>query len=209
MRITPVATALTIAALALTACGSSGTTDEGKQASSNPPAASAPPQPPEVKALALGKTAHTAGSNHPVAGSGGGVLDLTPTSVVYVPSGTGQTPVNGTYAVVAYKARSATAVAAAETAPAENGGWQWIAPDGQAVSTMDGDATSVTPDGFLGSGAVALGSYQWRSQAFDLTKAQHGGQLVYTDGEGKTYRWKMPSTDAGSEVAKLKKALAG
>ncbi|MFK8844661.1 hypothetical protein [Streptomyces sp. Ac-502] len=207
MRITPAVTVLAAACLSLTACGSSGAPDEKE--GSTPPAASAPPTPPEVKALALGKTAHTAGAAHPVEGDGGGVLDITPTSVVYVPTGTGQTPVNGSYAVVAYKAKSATAVAAAETVPAENAGWQWIAPDGQAVSTMDGDATSVTPDGFLGSGAVALGSYQWRSQAFDLTKAQHGGQLVYTDGEGKTYRWTMPAKDSGPEAAKLKKALAG
>ncbi|MFH8405595.1 hypothetical protein ACH4FX_12580 [Streptomyces sp. NPDC018019] len=209
MRVTRMLAVIAAAALPLTACGGGSTEPESKASSSS---SAATPQTPEIETPTvpgLGTTAHTAGSHHPIAGSGGGVLDLTPTSVVYVPAATDQTPKNGTYAVVAYKARSSTAVAAAETAPAEGGGWQWIAPDGQSVTTLDGDATSVTPAGFMGSGPVALGSYQWRSVVFDLTAAQHGGQLVYTDGEGKTYRWQMPAKDKGPEVARLKKALAG
>lgn len=209
MRVTRMLAVLAAAALPLTACGG-GTEPESKASSSS--SAAATPKAPEIetpKVPGLGTTAHTAGSNHPVAGSGGGVLDLTPTSVVYVPRGTGETPVSGTYAVVAYKARSSTAVAAAETAPAESGGWQWIAPDGQSVTTLDGDATSVNPTGFMGSGPVALGSYQWRSVAFDLTAAQHGGTLAYTDGEGTVHRWAMPAKDSGPEASKLKKALEG
>ncbi|MEV5596023.1 hypothetical protein [Streptomyces sp. NPDC052496] len=208
MRVTRMLAVLAAAALPLTACSDSGE-PAGKMSSSS---AAVLPTAPEIetpKVAGLGTTAHTAGSNRPIAGSGGGVLDLTPTSIVYVPGSRNQVPENGTYAVVAYTARSSTAVAAAETAPAEGGGWQWVAPDGQSVSTMDGDATSVVPDGFNGSGAVALGSYQWRSVTFDLTKAQHGGTLVYTDGEGQQHRWAMPAKDSGPQAAKLRKALEG
>ncbi|OKH98162.1 hypothetical protein A6A06_28550 [Streptomyces sp. CB02923] len=155
-------------------------------------------EPPKVSGL--GTTAHTAGS-------GGGMLDLTPSSVVYVPRTKSKTPVNGTYAVVAYKARSTTAVAATETTPTANGGWRWTARDGRTVTTLTGNATSVTPNGFNGSGPVKPGSDQWRSRTFDLPKSQHGGTLAYTDGKGRVHRWAIPAKDSGPETAKLKKAL--
>ncbi|MFD0382343.1 hypothetical protein ACFQ2B_07520 [Streptomyces stramineus] len=50
---------------------------------------------------------------------------------------------------------------------------------------------------------------KWRARAFDITDAQRGGTLVYTDGEGATYEWKIPAQDSGSQVAELKKKLAG
>jgi len=68
-------------------------------------------------------------------------------------------------------------VDAAESAPIENGGWEWVAPDGQAVDTLSGNATNVTPDGYDGGGTVKSGTYQWRSVAFDITSAQQGGTL--------------------------------
>jgi hypothetical protein len=158
--------------------------------------------------LKLGTPAETAGAPHPVDGPGGEALQITPTTVVYVTAGTGETSANGVFAVVAHKAKSTKAVAASESAPIDGGGWTWLAPDGQAVDTGSGNAVNVTPDGFLGGGAIQPGSYDWESKVFDLTAAQRGGTLVYVDGDGTAFRWAMPAQDAGPEVVKLKKALA-
>ncbi|GAA4687999.1 hypothetical protein [Streptomyces youssoufiensis] len=203
-------TAITTAALlaALTACSDDSGSGDDKDAPHTEPGTSAPAEPPADtgQGLALGKAAPTIGSG------GTGSLEITPTAVTYTPTASQGMlkPTNGRYAVIAYKARAITAVAADETAPADNGGWTWTAPDGQSVTTLDGEATSVTPNGFTNSGPVNPGSYQWRSVAFDLTPAQaKGGRLVYTDGEQKTHTWTIPAQDAGPEAAKLKKAVLG
>ncbi|MEV6796703.1 hypothetical protein AB0M87_33250, partial [Streptomyces sp. NPDC051320] len=52
------------------------------------------------------------------------------------------------------------------------------------------------------------GSFVWDAQIFDLTTAQaKGGTLVYVDGEGTAHRWKAPASDAGPQVAAVKKHL--
>lgn len=200
-------TATALALLPIAACGSGG----GKAApSQDPPAASAPAAEtasPAASTPDLGTPARTTGAAHPAAGVGGGILEITPTSVVYTTTGAGQKPTNGLFATVAYKARSLTAVAAAEAAPIEGGGWQWIAPDGQAVNQLDGNTASVTPDGFTSAGPVQPGSFQWRSVTIDLTPAQRGGTLVYTDGGHTGFHWKVSAQDSGPDSAKLKKAL--
>ncbi|MEV5770097.1 hypothetical protein AB0L49_02335 [Streptomyces antimycoticus] len=80
-------------------------------------------------------------------------------------------------------------------------------PDGQAVDTLSGNATNVSPDGYTSGGTVKPGTYQQRAVAFDITTAQQGGTLTYTDGDGATWRWTMPAKDTGPELAKLKAAL--
>ncbi|HTE57076.1 MAG TPA: hypothetical protein VK698_39755 [Kofleriaceae bacterium] len=208
MRTRLIAALLLTACLPLSACGSDG--KAARSASSSPtvdssPTAGASDTSQDHK---LGTSAETIGAPNPIEGPGGGVLEITPTSIVYVTAGTGEKPANGIFAVVAYKAKSTKPVAAAETAPIDGGGWKWLAPDGQAIDTLSGNVTNVTPDGFLGGGAIQPGTYEWGSAAFDLTTAQRGGTLIYVDGAGTAYRWTMPPSDAGPEVAKLKKALA-
>lgn len=204
MRPSRIALAVLVLCLPLAACSSGG--DSSKPPTKTSGAAEpAAPTPPST--LALGGAAQTDGAEHPVNGTGGGVLEITPTTVVYTTAGSGQKPANGLFVTVAYKARSMTAVAAAQAAPIEGGGWQWIAPDGQAVDSLRGNATSVTPEGFTGAGPVQPGSFQWRSITVDITEAQRGGNIVYIDGTHHAFRWKLPAQDSGPEAAKLKKAL--
>ncbi|MFF3620079.1 hypothetical protein [Streptomyces sp. NPDC002467] len=129
--------------------------------------------------------------------------------MTYLPAGTTfDKPTQGQFAFITIKARPTTAVAAAQAAPITGGGWSWIAPDGQAIEQGNGQAFNVVAESFNAGGAVQPGSWVWDSAVFDLTKAQAGGTLVYTDGEGTTIRWKIPAEDAGAEVAQVKKELA-
>lgn len=203
MRITRIAFAALLLCLPLAACGSSG--DAKPPAKTVGPASSGASTP--AAGLALGAPAQTDGAEHPINGTGGGVLELTPTTVVYTTTGTGQKPVNGLFVTVAYKARSVTAVAAAESPPVDGGGWQWIAPDGQAINALSGNTSSVTPDGYTGVGPVQPGSFRVDATTIDISEAQRGGILVYTDGTHHAFRWKIPAQDTGPEAAKLKKAL--
>ncbi|WP_329376260.1 hypothetical protein [Streptomyces sp. NBC_01483] len=162
------------------------------------------------KTLTLGKTAQTIGAQFPAdGGPGGGALEVTPTTVVYAKTAMGNTAANGVYAIITVKDRAPNAVAAAESAPIEGGGWQWIAPDGQALDEGENDASSITPNGFTGGGMVQVGTYHWRTIAFDLAEAQRGGTIAYTDGEGTVFRWKVPAADSGPELAALKKGMEG
>jgi hypothetical protein len=198
MRTRHIAAFLLAACLPLAACG--GTDKSSGKAASDKPAASkkvdcsdtnlsqadwvkhcqgAPPQGEQSVDTSqdrpLGKAAETIGSPSPVSGPGGGVLEILPTSVVYVTKGTGQEPARDLFGVVAYKAKSTKAVAAAESAPIEGGGWKWVASDGEAVDTLSGNTATVTPDGYGGGGAIQPGTFEWRAVSFDLSKAQQGG----------------------------------
>ncbi|MGW0578592.1 hypothetical protein ACWD25_22085 [Streptomyces sp. NPDC002920] len=162
-----------------------------------------------TKTLAWGKVATTVGAMTPADGTPGGEpLEVSPTTVVYRSEAMGNTAANGVYAIITVKDR-APGAAAAESAPIEGGGWQWIAPDGQALDEGENDASSITPQGFTGGGTIPASAWKWRTVAFDLTEAQRGGTLVYTDGAAATFRWKAPSKDAGPEVAALKKGMEG
>jgi hypothetical protein len=161
--------------------------------------------------LTWGKTARTVGAQSPATGAqGGGPLEVTPTTVLYAKSAMGNTSANGTYAIITVKDRAYGRIAATESAPIEGGGWQWIAPDGQALDEGENDASSITPDGFTGGGMVKAGTYQWKTIAFDLAPAQaKGGTIAYTDGNGVVYEWKVPTTDSGPELSALKKGMEG
>ncbi|MFJ3308299.1 hypothetical protein ACIPSA_35520 [Streptomyces sp. NPDC086549] len=121
----------------------------------------------------------------------------------------GSTSVNGTFAIITVKDRATGSTVATESAPLEGGGWQWIAPDGQALDEGKNDASSITPHGFTGGGTVKAGTWQWRTIAFDLAEAQRGGTIAYTDGDGTAFRWKVPADDGGPELASVKKDMAG
>ncbi|MFJ9154280.1 hypothetical protein ACIRP7_40995 [Streptomyces sp. NPDC102270] len=162
-----------------------------------------------TQTLAFGKAAMTVGAQTPADGSAGGeALEVAPTTVVYQAETMGSVSVNGTFAIITVKDR-APAGSAAESAPIELGGWQWIAPDGQALAEGENDASSITPNGFSGGGTIPAGAYKWRTIAFDLTEKQRGGTILYTDGDGATFRWKVPAKDSGPELAQLKKGMEG
>lgn len=160
--------------------------------------------------LTFGKMATTVGAQSPADGGvGGETLEVTPSTVVYQKEAMASTSANGLFAIIAVKDR-APAGKAAESAPIEGGGWQWIAPDGQALDAGENDASSITPRGFTGGGSIPAGAWAWDTVAFDLSKAQaNGGMLVYTDGVGATFQWKVPAVDSGPELAKLKKGMEG
>lgn len=162
-----------------------------------------------TEALAFGKSATTVGAQDPADGSAGGeTLEVSPTTVVYQKKAMASVSVNGVFAIITVKDR-APAGTAAESAPIEGGGWQWITPDGQALDEGENEASNITPDGFTGGGMIPAGAWKWRTIAFDLSKAQQGGTLAYTDGAGATFRWKVPAKDSGPEIAALKKGMEG
>lgn len=204
MRIRTTAATAALLLAALTACGDSGSDDES---SAKPPTkAPASKEPNDEggvdKTPKLGDPAQTIGDG------GTGVLQITLDTIVYVKEGSGEKATNGVFAVVTMKVKAMTGAPAEQTAPITGDGWQWIAPDGEAVGFDSGNSTSITLDKYNGGGAVQPGTYQWDSEAFDLTAAQaKGGTLLYTDGEGTAYRWKMPPTDSGPRVAEVKKQL--
>ncbi|MEV0118027.1 hypothetical protein AB0H77_33105 [Streptomyces sp. NPDC050844] len=75
--------AAAVAVLLLTACG--GEDGNNDQDPATAPASEAPPTSQEKeRTLDLGRTVHTAGSNHPLEGNGGGMLGITPSTVAYV-----------------------------------------------------------------------------------------------------------------------------
>lgn len=204
VRATTAVAALLLAAL--TACGSGSDGDDAAAKPDKAPAAkesSGEPTPGTVeKSMKFGTPAQTTGDG------GTGVLEITPDTVVFTKEGGGETAANGVFAVVTMKDKAMTAVAADEPAPISGGGWKWMAADGEMIDTGGGNAFNVVMDKYNNADPVQPGAYQWRSQVFDLTPAQaKGGTLIYIDGEEKAFRWEMPSTDSGPNVAEVKKQL--
>ncbi|MFD5910200.1 hypothetical protein ACFWHL_15935 [Streptomyces massasporeus] len=204
MRVRATAATAALLLAALTACGGGDDSDSSSKPSAAPtsePAPSGKPTTAETD-LKLGEPARTTGDG------GTGVLQITPDTIVFTKKGGTETAENGMFAVVTMKDKAMTAVAADEPAPISGGGWKWMAPDGEMVDTQVGNAFNVTMDKYNNADPVQPGAYQWRSQVFDLTPAQaKGGTLIYIDGEEKAFRWEMPSTDSGPNVAEVKKQL--
>ncbi|MCD9145759.1 hypothetical protein [Streptomyces albireticuli] len=200
MRTSTVIAVCLVAALPLTACG----TERKDTSSASATASSATTgDGPERGVQPMGASAPTVGSG------GAGRLEVTPTSVVYATKAMADKPTNGLFVIVSVKDRPTSSSAVAETAPAQRGGWQWVAADGRAVGAGDGNAANVFLSGFDASGPIPAGTAKWRARAFDISERQRGGTLVYTDGQGKTFRWEIPAQDTGPQVAELKKKLAG
>lgn len=145
-----------------------------------------------------------------VGGSGTGKLEVTPTTIVYTATATGETPDHDLFATVAVKDHNTGAVTASEAAMMESGGWKWVTKQGESIDAGEGNAAfNVVPTGFEGGGDIAPGTFDWSVAVFDLTKAQvKGGTLMYVDGNSDSYRWTAPDTDTGPQVDKLKTALA-
>lgn len=207
MRVRATAIAVVLCATALTACssGDSGAESKPSAAEARSGAATSSASKPSgvEQGMELGSPAQTTGDG------GTGVLEITPDTVVYVKKGGGETAANGLFAVVTMKDKAMTAVAADEPAPIAGGGWRWMGPDGEMIGFDSGNSSSVVMDKYNNAEPVQPGSFQWRAQVFDLTKAQaKGGTLIYIDGEEKAFRWKIPPEDAGPNVAEVKKQLA-
>lgn len=174
---------------------------EGVEAGSDGSDAAAPPVDETVHVL--GDPALTVGDE------GTGVLEMTPTTVVFAKESDGDSPAKDIFAVVTVKKRPTTAAPADESSPMGPGGWQWKSPDGQALAEGDGESYNVVLGDFNASGTIQPGSFVWDAEAFDLTAAQaKGGTLVYVDGEGTAHQWKMPERDSGPQVAEVKKDLS-
>ncbi|MGK5548915.1 hypothetical protein ACSNOH_29915, partial [Streptomyces sp. URMC 127] len=160
------------------------------------------PGSPKGAALAFGEPSRTVGAGTV------GILEITPTTVVYARAVGRVTPQHGTFAVVTLLEKSLSANPADEEAPAGGGGWRWVAADGQSVPAGNGNAAKAVLEKYRHSGGIAPGTSQVRAKVFDLTPAQAGGgTLVYTDGTKSDDRWKVPAADTGPQVAEVKQQL--
>ncbi|MGK5729140.1 hypothetical protein [Streptomyces sp. URMC 124] len=196
MRTTAVTAFCLAAALSLAACSGETKAETVKSTGSSPSAAA---EGPVGEPLPMGKGTETVGAG------GGGKLDIMPTSVVYATKTATDKPARGLFAIVTVQERPMTDVAAAETTPTEKGGWQWTAADGQ----VSNNEANIFLKGFDSGGPIRSGVTQVRARTFDISNAQRGGTLSYTDGEGKTFRWTIPAQDSGPQTAQVKKVLAG
>ncbi|MFF7770417.1 hypothetical protein ACIPIU_00400 [Streptomyces massasporeus] len=161
------------------------------------------PQPSPRTALSFGKTADTAGAD------GKGTAQITPETVVYVDKAGADAPEHGLFAVVTFKAGNRAEESVTTTAV--QGGFRWKTLDGKTIKAGNSKgARSVAPVGFNdGSGkpAVRANTFQVNTVAFDITSVEKGGTLVYVDGDGVAFRWKVPATDSGPTAKALKSAL--
>jgi hypothetical protein len=203
MRTRQIAVLLFATCLPLAACSAG---EDGKPSAASSPAVVestdelAPAPSPSV--LALEEPAHTVGDG------GTGELEVTPTTVVYTKEGGGETSTYGTFAVVTVKVRNVGAVPAEEVPPMSGGGWEWIAPDGEALDAGDGQAFNVVMDKYNNAGSVQPGSFHWKAAVFDLSPEQaKGGTLVYKDGADAAYRWKVPPQTSGPQAEEVRKQL--
>ncbi|MCX5441146.1 hypothetical protein [Streptomyces sp. NBC_00063] len=160
------------------------------------------PQPRPRSTLKLGQSADTAGVG------GRGTAQITPDTVVYADSTSFGTPEHGLFAVVNYQSRNRTK--SRVTTTAEQGGLRWKASDGHTVTARNSKAaTKVAPIGFSEGGPDFTSETGHQDVAvFDIAPAERGGTLIYVDGDGTVFRWKIPASNSGSAVPALKFALS-
>ncbi|MFF9154627.1 hypothetical protein ACF1AB_20620 [Streptomyces sp. NPDC014846] len=159
------------------------------------------PKPSAQTVLKLSQSADTAGAG------GDGTMRITPDTVLYLRSTSSGTPEHDLYAIVTFSAenRSRRPV----TATTKTGGFRWKAADGHIVRAGNSkSAARIAPTGFADGGpTVAGGTFRRDTVAFDITKAEKGGTLLYVDGNGDAHRWQLPATSSGRAVSALKLAL--
>lgn len=186
-----VVTASTLAVvccLSLAAC-----TDSGDRSST--------PEPSPRATLRLGQSADTAGVG------GRGAARITPDTIVYADRTGFGAPEHGLFAVVTYQSRNRTT--SRVTTTAGQGGLRWTTEDGRTVTDRNSKAaTGVAPIGFSEGGAALPPEVGHQDVAvFDIAAGERGGILVYVDGDGTAFRWKIPASDSGAAVPALKFAL--
>ncbi|WP_329436500.1 MULTISPECIES: hypothetical protein [unclassified Streptomyces] len=159
------------------------------------------PQPSPRSTLRLGQSADTAGVG------GRGTARITPDTVVYADSTNFGTPEHGLFAVVNYQSRNRTK--SRVTTTAEQGGLRWKAADGHTVTARNSKAAEkVAPIGFSEGGPVFTRPTIHQDVAvFDISATERGGTLIYVDGDGTVFRWKIPASNSGIAVPALKFAL--
>ncbi|PKW12347.1 hypothetical protein SAMN05428944_0397 [Streptomyces sp. 1222.5] len=159
------------------------------------------PKPSARATFELGQSADTAGVG------GNGTMRITPDTVLYISRTNAGAPEHDLYAVVTFSAenRSKTPV----TATTKVGGFRWKATKGHSVSAGNSkSAARIAPDGFADGGpTVPSGNFRRNTIAFDIASAEKGGILVYVDGNGDAYRWRIPNASTGPVVSALKLAL--
>ncbi|MFZ3565566.1 hypothetical protein ACOKM5_01230 [Streptomyces sp. BH097] len=163
-----------------------------------PSASTSGPQP----TLTLGHRVRTAG----VGGKGTAWID--PDTVVYARTTTFGAPEHGVFAVVNY--RSGDGSEPRVTTTAERGGFRWKTPEGRTVKARNTKAAKkLAPIGFSEGGPV-VAPKEWHQDVavFDIAAAEKGGTLVYVDGKGVAFRWKIPGGNSGTAVPALKFALS-
>ncbi|MFD8685999.1 hypothetical protein [Streptomyces sp. NPDC059651] len=160
------------------------------------------PEPRPQPTLKLGQSADTAGVG------GRGDAQITADTVVYVDSTGFGAPEHGLFAVVNYQSRNRTK--SRVTTTAEQGGWRWKTADGHTFTARNSKAAAeVAPIGFSEGGAALPAETGHQDVAvFDITAAEKGGTLIYVDGDGTAFRWKVPASNSGSAVPALKFALS-
>ncbi|MFC8142378.1 hypothetical protein ACFUKV_11530 [Streptomyces paradoxus] len=161
------------------------------------------PHPSPRIALKFGQTADTAGAD------GTGTAQITPEAVVYVDKAGADAPEHGLFAVVTFRAGNRAKESVTTTAA--QGGFRWRTPGGKTIKAGNSEgAGSIAPIGFNDGGgepAVRANTSQVNTVAFDITSVEKGGTLVYVDGDGVAFRWKVPSTNSGPTANALKSAL--
>lgn len=118
-----------------------------------------------------------------------------------------ETPEHGFFAVVRFEAKNQSKTPVTTTVGKD--GFRWRTPGGKTVMAGNSKAAGkVAPVGFSeGAPDVSPKTYQADSVVFDIAAAEKGGTLVYVDGDGLAFHWKIPSADSGSAVSALKSAL--
>lgn len=157
----------------------------------------APPQPPR-QAQQLGQPAITVGEK------GLGVVELTPTTVVYAPRpNTDSDPSRTLYAIVTIKENNTGAIVAEIPLTSS---WNYVAPDGEAIATRTVAVLSSVSFGDV-AGVVQPGTFRWGYTAWAIRPDQRGGVFQHTDGAGLQYRWQLPAEDTGPQIAEVKSGL--
>ncbi|MFH8629719.1 hypothetical protein ACH4CC_07580 [Streptomyces lydicus] len=161
----------------------------------------AKPEPTPRTALSLRQGADTVGVG------GKGAVRITPDTVVHVSKASTGTPEHGLYAVVAFSAENRTDTPV--TAATGNGGFRWKAPNGHTVKAGNSkSAARIAPIGFHDGGpTVQPHTFRRNTIAFDIANSEKGGTLVYVDGNGDAFRWKIPAASSGDAASALKSAL--
>ncbi|MEU9200989.1 hypothetical protein [Streptomyces sp. NPDC048332] len=185
-----------VCCLSLTACTGGGD-DHGDGRGDERSTARPSPRP----TLSLGQSAETTGAG------GRGAARITPDTVVYADSTGFGAPEHGLFVVVTY--RSSNRTTSPVTTTAGQGGLRWRTADGRTVTERNSKAAKgVAPIGFSEGGPVLAPEVGHQDVAvFDVAGAERGGTLIYVDGDGAAFRWKIPASDSGSAVPALKFAL--
>ncbi len=159
------------------------------------------PRPSPRTVFRLGQSSDTAGAD------GEGTVRITVDSVAYVEKAGASNPEHDLFAVVRYEAANPSK--APVTSTVATGGFRWRANDGRNVGAGNTKAArGVFAVGSSEGGAtVPPKVFTVDTVAFDITAAQKGATLTYVDGDGATYRWKMPSKSSGSAAIALQLAL--